>query len=81
MGEEAEVERIYASMAGVFNRLETWSFFVLTPFEKFEKTVRRQSTRRRKLYNAKIACTLHQILGPRPPKRSAVQASPDEADQ
>ena len=81
MGEEAEVERIYASMAGVFNRLETWSFFVLTPFEKFEKAVRRQSTRRRKLYNAKIACTLHQILGPRPPRRTVGQAPPDEVDQ
>jgi putative N6-adenine-specific DNA methylase len=81
MGEEAEVERIYASMAGVFNRLETWSFFVLTPFEKFEKVVRRQSTRRRKLYNAKIACTLHQILGPRPPRRAAGQTPPDEVDQ
>ena len=69
MGEEAEVERIYASMAGVFNKLETWSFFVLTPFADFQKSVRRQSTRRRKLYNAKIACTLHQLLGPRPPRR------------
>ena len=81
IGEEAEVERIYASMAGVFNRLETWSFFVLTPFEKFEKAVRRQSTRRRKLYNAKIACTLHQMLGPRPPRRVAAQTPPDEVDQ
>lgn len=70
LGEEAEIERLYASMAEVFNRLETWSFFVLTPFADFEKSVRRQSTRRRKLYNAKIACTLHQILGPRPPRRA-----------
>ena len=77
MGEEAEVERIYASMAGVFNKLETWSFFVLTPFEKFEKSVRRQSTRRRKLYNAKIACTLHQLLGPRPPRRETNPTSED----
>lgn len=77
MGEEAEVERIYASMAGVFNKLDTWSFFVLTPFADFEKSVRRQSTRRRKLYNAKIACTLHQILGPRPPRREPNPTSED----
>jgi len=69
LGDEAEIERLYSSMAGVFSKLETWSFFVLTPFPDFEKVVRRQSTRRRKLYNAKIACTLHQILGPRPPRR------------
>jgi putative N6-adenine-specific DNA methylase len=69
MGEEAEIERLYSSMAGVFNNLESWSFFVLTPYPDFERTLHRKSTRRRKLYNARIACTLHQMLGPRPPRR------------
>jgi putative N6-adenine-specific DNA methylase len=69
MGETDEVDRLYESMAGVFGSLETWSFFVLTPYADFEKTLRRKSTRRRKLYNARIACTLHQMLGPRPPRR------------
>ena len=69
MGETDEIDRLYESMAGVFGNLETWSFFVLTPYADFEKTLRRKSTRRRKLYNARIACTLHQMLGPRPPRR------------
>lgn len=69
MGETDEIDRLYESMAGVFGSLETWSFFVLTPYADFEKTLRRKSTRRRKLYNARIACTLHQMLGPRPPRR------------
>ena len=42
LGEEAEIERLYSSMAGVFNKLETWSFFVLTAYADFEKSVRRQ---------------------------------------
>lgn len=71
LGDDSEIERLYASMPGVFNRLETWSFFVLTPFADFEKVLKRKSTRRRKLYNARIACTLHQILGPRPPRRDS----------
>ena len=70
LGDEAEILRLYQSMAGIFGKLETWSFFVLTPFPDFEKTVRRQSNRRRKLYNAKIACTLHQMLGPKPPRQN-----------
>ena len=69
MGETDEIDRLYESMAGVFGSLETWSFFVLTPYADFERTLRRKSTRRRKLYNARIACTLHQMLGPRPPRR------------
>lgn len=79
LGEAAEVEQLYASMAGVFNHLETWSFFVLTSFADFEKSLRRKSTRRRKLYNARLACTLHQMLGPRPPRRQEPSdASTDE---
>jgi putative N6-adenine-specific DNA methylase len=76
MGETDEVDRLYESMAGVFGSLETWSFFVLTPYADFERTLRRKSTRRRKLYNARIACTLHQMLGPRPPRRDK-SADPD----
>lgn len=76
MGEMDEVDRLYESMAGVFGSLETWSFFVLTPYADFERTLRRKSTRRRKLYNARIACTLHQMLGPRPPRRDK-SADPD----
>ncbi|MGZ0167834.1 MAG: THUMP domain-containing class I SAM-dependent RNA methyltransferase [Planctomycetales bacterium] len=80
LGEAEEIERLYSSMAGVFSKLDTWSFFVLTAYSDFQKSVRRQSTRRRKLYNAKIACTLHQLLGPRPPRRTLGQVPPDEVD-
>lgn len=79
MGETDEVDRLYESMAGVFGKLETWSFFVLTPYPDFERTVRRKSTRRRKLYNARIACTLHQMLGPRPPRREKPADPGDQA--
>lgn len=68
LGETEEIQRLYESMAEVFGPLDTWSIFLLTSFADFEKTLGRKATRRRKLYNARIACTLYQFLGPRPPR-------------
>lgn len=66
-GSPDEVEDLYRDLQQVFHRHETWSFFVLTPHPGFEKLIGQRATRRRKLYNARIACTLYQLLGPRPP--------------
>jgi putative N6-adenine-specific DNA methylase len=68
LGEQREVEQLYRSMFHVLEPLDTWSFFVLTAHPKFESLFGRKATRRRKLYNARIACTYYQFLGPRPPK-------------
>jgi len=67
MGEMAEVEQLYRSMAHVLEPLETWSFFVIADHPGFERLFGREATRRRKLYNGRIACTYYQFLGPRPP--------------
>ena len=67
--DDDEVLRLYESMADVFARLPTWSFFVLTPWRDFERIVGRPAERRRKLYNAQIECTYYQFHGPRPAGR------------
>lgn len=66
--DDREVRGLYESMAEVFARLPTWSFFVLTPWRDFEHIVGRRADRRRKLYNAQIECTYYQFHGPRPGK-------------
>ncbi|HEY2775074.1 MAG TPA: class I SAM-dependent RNA methyltransferase [Candidatus Binatia bacterium] len=66
--DDDDVRRLYESMAAVFERLPTWSFFVLTPWRDFESIVRRRADRRRKLYNARIECTYFQFHGPKPPR-------------
>ncbi len=74
LDDHATLEPLYDAMAGVFARLPTWSFFVLTPWPRFEATVGRRAERRRKLYNARVECTYYQFHGPRPPRAG------DEAD-
>lgn len=69
--EDEDVRRLYESMRDVFERLPTWSFFVLTPWRDFERIVGRKADRRRKLYNAQIECTYYQFHGPRPGRPGA----------
>ncbi len=66
IGEEKEVREVYRAMPGVFRRLPTWSFFVLTARRDFEKVAGQEADRRRKLYNGDVECTYFQFLGPRP---------------
>lgn len=61
VGEEREAERIQRDLGAVMARMPGWSFGLLLGGEDFERRVGREATRRRKLYNAKIRCTLYQF--------------------
>lgn len=64
-----EVEYLYRQMGQVFKPLDTWSFYVLSSHQNFEKLFGRQADRKRKLFNGRIECQYYQFYGPRPPRR------------
>ncbi len=66
IGERLAVEGLYAQMPLVLRKLPTWSHYILTGYEGFEKLLGREADRRRKLYNGPIQCTYYQFHGPRP---------------
>lgn len=59
---------LYSDMGEVFSKLDTWSFFILTAFENFEKAFGKKADRNRKLYNGKLKTYLYEYFGPRPEK-------------
>jgi 23S rRNA (guanine2445-N2)-methyltransferase / 23S rRNA (guanine2069-N7)-methyltransferase len=78
-GEEEEVRELYRAMPGIFRKLPTWSFFILTARRDFEVVAGQKADRRRKLYNGDVECTYFQFLGPRPgraPKEPAGEGKP-----
>ena len=66
LGELAQLRPLYESMPAVFSRLPTWSFFIITAWQDFEKLIGQEATRRRKLFNSRIECTYYQFVGPKP---------------
>jgi len=66
LGDLESVEAIYDDMADACEQLTTWSIYVLTSHEGFERFFRRKADRRRKLFNGRIECHYYQFFGPRP---------------
>lgn len=67
MGTEEEIRSLYKDFGKQVRGLDTWSFYVLTSMESFEKDFGRQADRKRKLYNGKLKVDYYQFYGPRPP--------------
>ena len=65
--EQESLIPLYQQFPAVMQRLPTWSLFVITSIDRFEKIVEKRATRRRKLFNGRLECMYYQFLGPRPP--------------
>ncbi|QXM07184.1 THUMP domain-containing class I SAM-dependent RNA methyltransferase [Crassaminicella indica] len=68
LGEKKEVQRLYERMGKVFARFDTWSKYILTSDEEFEKLYGKSASKKRKLYNGRIKVDYYQFFGPKPPK-------------
>lgn len=68
LGEENEVNKLYKRLGKAFSKLDTWSIYVLTSNEKFEKLFGRKADKKRKLYNGRIKVDYYQFYGPKPSK-------------
>ncbi|MGQ7367475.1 THUMP domain-containing class I SAM-dependent RNA methyltransferase [Streptococcus suis] len=56
---------LYREMGQTFEPLETWSKFILTSDEQFEKRFGKQADKKRKLYNGTLKVDLYQFFGQR----------------
>ena len=61
------IGKLYKDMGIIFNKLDTWSKYILTAFEGFEDVYKKKADRQRKLYNGRIETRYFQYYGPRPP--------------
>ncbi|MFA5524528.1 MAG: class I SAM-dependent RNA methyltransferase [Tissierellales bacterium] len=66
LGEKGEVEDLYIEMGKVFKKLDTWSIYVITSNEDFEKLYGKKADKKRKLFNGRIKVDYYQYYGPRP---------------
>lgn len=69
LNEISEIQELYSVMGKQFANLDTWSSYIFTSYEEFEKFFMKKATKNRKLYNGKIKCYFYQYFGPRPPRK------------
>ncbi|KUO74901.1 MAG: N-6 DNA methylase [Clostridia bacterium BRH_c25] len=75
LSDQKSVEGLYKEMGKVFSKLDTWSFYIITSHEEFERFFGRRADKKRKLYNGMMRTDLYQFFGPKPPKRNNYESA------
>ncbi len=75
LGQTKEIEKLYREMGTVFSSLDTWSHYILSSHQEFEKLFGKKANKKRKLYNGRILCNYYQFYGPPPPKTAGVRSN------
>ncbi len=68
LGEKKAVEQMYKEMGQVLIPHDTWSVYIMTSNEEFEKFYGKPATKKRKLFNGFIRTDYYQYWGKRPPR-------------
>lgn len=63
-----EVETLYKDMSKLFSSNDTWSSYILTSYEDFEKLYGKKADKKRKLFNGNVKVDYYQFFGKKPPK-------------
>lgn len=66
IGETVDIEKIHRKLGQVFGRDLTWSCYIITAVESFEKEFGRKADRKRKLFNGDLKVNYYQYYGKRP---------------
>ena len=67
--DKADLPKLYKDIGATFDKLDTWSKFIITSYEDAEKYLGRKETKNRKIYNGMIKSYFYQYMGPKPPRR------------
>ena len=68
MEEKKDMPKLYETIGKTFNKLGTWSYYIITGYEDAEKYIGRKADKNRKIYNGMLKSYLYEFMGPKPPK-------------
>ncbi len=71
--EKEDLPLLYQDIGEAFERLDSWSEYVITAYEDAEKYIGKKADKNRKIYNGMMKTYFYQFLGPKPPKKKKVQ--------
>ena len=67
--EKADMPALYTDIGKAFNRLDSWSYYIITGYEDAQKYLGRPADKNRKIYNGMLKTYFYQYMGPKPPRR------------
>jgi putative N6-adenine-specific DNA methylase len=67
--DKADLSALYTQIGQAYQRLDSWSMFLITSYTDTEKYIGRKADKNRKIYNGMLKTYFYQFLGPKPPKK------------
>lgn len=68
--EKENLPELYRQIGQAFEKLDTWSKYLITSYEDTEKYIGKKASKNRKIYNGMLKTYYYQFLGPKPPRRN-----------
>ena len=65
--DKADLPELYTQIGQAYQRLDSWSMFLITSYTDTEKYIGRKADKNRKIYNGMLKTYFYQFLGPKPP--------------
>ncbi len=67
--DKADLPELYTQIGQAYQRLDSWSMFLITSYTDTENYIGRKADKNRKIYNGMLKTYFYQFLGPKPPKK------------
>ncbi|MBR2765835.1 MAG: class I SAM-dependent RNA methyltransferase [Blautia sp.] len=68
--ERESLPGIYRDLGTGFDRLDKWSLYLITSYDKAEEYIGRKAEKNRKIYNGMLKTYYYQFPGPKPPRKN-----------
>lgn len=67
--DKSRLPELYRAFGESFQRLDSWSAYMITSYEDAERYFGRKADKNRKIYNGMLKTYFYQFQGPKPPKK------------
>jgi len=68
--EKKDLPELYRMIGERYRKLDAWSMYLITAYEKAENDIGKKADKNRKIYNGMMKTYFYQYLGPKPPRKS-----------
>lgn len=69
LDEKKDLPELYTEFGESYQKLDSWSAYMITSYEEAERYFGRKADKNRKIYNGMIKTYFYQFMGPKPPRR------------
>lgn len=70
LDEKDAMPALYQEIGQAFNRLDSWSYYIITGYEDAQRYIGRKADKNRKIYNGMLKTYFYQYMGPKPPRKN-----------